>query len=134
MAEDRVTAQEAIDIATGKAAKRRRKAAAAAQPSGPAGASVLGAGERTMRMPDGSIVKIVGGGAVRPLPRNVKRPAGTRVLLERSPGRLDLEIPPEGLSGNSVGTGVFAVAWNAFVAVSMPQLAWRAGLLTLLLF
>ena len=116
VAEDRLSAQEAIDIATGKAAKRRSKAAARA--SSALGAAGAGAGERTMRMPDGSIVKVVGGGAVRPLPRGVKKPAGTRVVLDRSPGRLDLEIPPEGLSGNSVGTGVFAVAWNAFVAVS----------------
>jgi hypothetical protein len=74
--------------------------------------------KRTVTLPDGSVVEIAGSGAAgRPLPRNVKRPAGTRVVLDRTAGRLDLEIPPEGISGNSVGTGVFAVTWNAFVAV-----------------
>jgi hypothetical protein len=46
----------------------------------------------------------------------VRKPAGTRVVLDRSAARLDIDIPPEGLSGSSLGTGLFAVAWNAFVA------------------
>ena len=74
-------------------------------------------------MPDGSVVNVVGGGGVaRPLARGVKKPAGTRVQLERSGGRLDIEIPPEGFTGSSFGTGLFAIAWNAFVAVSQPCL------------
>lgn len=115
VSEDRLTAQEAIDIATGKAAKRRKKAAA--RSASAATAAGAAAGERIVTMPDGSVVKIMGpGAAARPLPRNVKKPAGTRVQLSRSGGRLDVEIPPEGLNGGSVGTGLFAVAWNAFVA------------------
>ena len=122
LAEDRLTAQEAIDVATGRAAKRRKRAAAQQQQSSSssqqqqqqAGASLA----RTMTMPDGSVVRVMGpAGAVRPLPRGVRKPAGTRVLLDRSAGRLDVEIPPEGLSGGSVGTGLFAIVWNAFVAV-----------------
>jgi hypothetical protein len=115
LAEDRLTAQEAIDIATGKAAKRRKRAASGGVvPSAVAASAPV----RTMRMPDGSVVRIMGAGdAARPLLRNVKKPAGTRVVLERSPGRLDIEIPPEGLNSGSLGTGIFAVAWNAFVAV-----------------
>lgn len=38
------------------------------------------------------------------------------MILEKSPGRLDIEIPPEGVNSSSIGTGLFAVAWNAFVA------------------
>jgi hypothetical protein len=38
------------------------------------------------------------------------------VQLSASAGKLDIEIPPEGLSGGSIGTGLFALAWNAFVA------------------
>lgn len=119
LAEDRLTAQEAIDIATGKAAKRRRQASAASSKAVPAAG-----GERTMTMPDGSIVRIMGPGAVaRPLLRDVRKPAGTRVQLEKSANRLDIEIPPEGLSSGSVGTGLFAVAWNAFVAVRAGSIA-----------
>ncbi|KIZ02988.1 serine/threonine protein kinase, partial [Monoraphidium neglectum] len=114
-AEDRVTAQEAIDIATGKAARRRMTATIGRESMAQNAASV--GVKRTVTLPDGSVVEIMGSGAAgRPLPRNVKRPTGTRVVLDRTAGRLDLEIPPEGISGNSVGTGVFAVAWNAFVA------------------
>jgi hypothetical protein len=119
VAEDRLTAQEAIDVATGKAARRRKSAAASAAAARPAESQAV----RTMRMPDGSVVRMMGqGGAARPLMRGVKKPAGTRVQLERSGARLDIEIPPEGLNGGSVGTGLFAVAWNAFVAVS--QVGW----------
>jgi len=113
VAEDRLTAQEAIDIATGKAAKRRKSAVSAAA------ASQGSAAQRTVQMSDGSVVRVMGGGgAARPMMMGVKKPAGTRVQLERSTNRLDIEIPPEGLNGGSVGTGLFAVAWNAFVAVS----------------
>lgn len=120
VAEDRVSAQEAIDVATGKAAKRRKQAARAGGGSNALGAPAL---QRTVTLPDGSVVSMVGGGGVaRPLARGARKPAGTRVQVQRGSGRLDVEIPPEGLSGNSVGTGLFAVAWNAFVAVrEAPQ-------------
>lgn len=48
--------------------------------------------------------------------RPVRKPAGSRVQLDRTAGKLDIDIPPEGLSGANVGTGLFALAWNAFVA------------------
>ncbi|KAI8466261.1 MAG: kinase-like domain-containing protein [Monoraphidium minutum] len=117
VAEDRMAAQEAIDIATGKAAKRRRRAAEQGAAAGGRAGAAGGGGQRMVTLADGSVVQVTGpGGAGRPLPRGVRKPAGTRILLDRAPGRLDVEIPPEGLSGNSMGTGVFAVAWNAFVA------------------
>jgi len=55
----------------------------------------------------------------------VRKPAGSRVSLESSGGKLDIDIPPQRLSSSNVGTGLFALAWNAFVAF------WtvRAGLL-----
>jgi hypothetical protein len=46
----------------------------------------------------------------------VRKPAGSRVQLTATGGKLDIDIPPEGLSTNNIGTGIFAVAWNAFVA------------------
>ena len=46
----------------------------------------------------------------------VRKPAGSRVQLSAAGGKLDIDIPPEGLSSNNIGTGLFAVAWNAFVA------------------
>lgn len=41
-------------------------------------------------------------------------PAGTKCALKRTPGRLLIEMPPAGLKGENVGTGLFAVAWNSF--------------------
>lgn len=39
------------------------------------------------------------------------------MILDRSPSRLDVIIPPKGLTMDTGFTGAFAVAWNAFVAV-----------------
>lgn len=41
-------------------------------------------------------------------------PAGTKCVLKRTPGSLRIEMPPAGLKGENVGTGLFAVAWNSF--------------------
>jgi uncharacterized protein YdbL (DUF1318 family) len=55
LAEDRLTPQEAIDVATGKAAKRRKKAAAAAAQQSSA---VAAAGQSGMvRLRDGSLYR-----------------------------------------------------------------------------
>jgi len=53
----------------------------------------------------------------------VKRPKGTRVVVERTPGRLVIIAPPGGLNAGSASIGFFAIFWNAFVAV------WTAGAL-----
>lgn len=131
VAEDRASAQEAIDVATGRAAQRRKRAAAAA-PSQQSKQQQQQQEGRMVRMPDGSVVRVMGAGGAamaRPLPRSVRKPAGTRVVIDRSAGRLDVEIPPDGLSGNSVGTGIFALVWNAFVAVSVCVclICWGRG-------
>ncbi|GJP36651.1 hypothetical protein CLOM_g21135 [Closterium sp. NIES-68] len=54
------------------------------------------------------------------------RPAGTQVVLERTEGGkvLVVHIPPAGLTREAVGTGGFAIAWNAFIAF------WTASALT----
>jgi hypothetical protein len=46
----------------------------------------------------------------------VRKPAGSRVVLENTAGKLDIDIPPQGLGSSNIGTGLFALAWNAFVA------------------
>lgn len=46
----------------------------------------------------------------------VRKPAGSRVQVSSTSGKLDIDIPPEGLSGSNIGTGLFALAWNGFVA------------------
>lgn len=53
----------------------------------------------------------------------MRKPAGTRVVLKRSAAKLDIEVPPQGMTGGTLATGGFAVAWNAFIAV------WTAGAL-----
>ncbi|CAI5976098.1 unnamed protein product [Closterium sp. NIES-64] len=54
------------------------------------------------------------------------RPAGTQVVLERTEeGKfLVVHIPPAGLTREAMGTGGFAIAWNAFIAF------WTATALT----
>jgi len=47
----------------------------------------------------------------------VRRPAGTQVNLRRSGNKLEVLIPANGLTQETVETGAFTVAWNAFVAV-----------------
>eukprot|EP00961_Rhodomonas_salina_P077455 1038955-Rhodomonas_salina.1 len=44
-----------------------------------------------------------------------RRPAGTKIKLTVTPSRLEIVLPNEGLSGNTLGVGGFTVAWNAVV-------------------
>lgn len=46
----------------------------------------------------------------------VRKPAGSRVVLDKSGSKLDIDVPPQGLGSSTIGTGLFALAWNAFVA------------------
>eukprot|EP01018_Ginkgo_biloba_P007894 Gb_26548 [translate_table: standard] len=46
----------------------------------------------------------------------IRQPAGTKVVLTRTPSELKIRIPPGGLTAETVGTGSFALAWNAFIA------------------
>lgn len=96
VAEDRLTAEQAIDLLSGRAlhtrpvpSKVRSQASGAAVDTAPA-----------------------------------RKPAGTRVILERIPNRLDVTIPPKGLLNlEAASSAGFAVVWNAFV------LAWTVGAL-----
>jgi hypothetical protein len=56
----------------------------------------------------------------------VRRPAGSRVVLESSGGRLDIDIPPQPLGSANIGTGLFALAWNAFVAFWTVRHCWKS--------
>ncbi|KAL6757530.1 kinase-like domain-containing protein [Haematococcus lacustris] len=96
VAEDRLTAEQAIDLLDGRAlytrpvpSKVRSQASGVALDTAPA-----------------------------------RKPAGTRVILERIPNRLDVTIPPKGLLNlEAASSAGFAVVWNAFV------LAWTVGAL-----
>jgi hypothetical protein len=46
----------------------------------------------------------------------VRKPAGSRIVVDSSGSKLDIDIPPNGLGSSNIGTGLFALAWNAFVA------------------
>lgn len=52
------------------------------------------------------------------------KPAGSRIILEASTDSIVMESPRDGLSGSTLSTGAFALAWNAFVAF------WTVGALT----
>lgn len=117
-AEDRLSPADALATAEGRRPPVRRGAARLAQrqdqdqdarlaPSGaaPDGPWVTTTTEGTFQVPS-------------PLPsvRWARKPAGSRVVINRTAGRLEVDIPPAGLTANTIGTGAFAVAWNAFVA------------------
>jgi hypothetical protein len=129
--EDRMTAAEALEVAGGGAKQGRRRRERRGSQRGDDGPAGGARDQMVVRMPDGSLLPVtsVPAGGMRrgaavttsdrdggPLARGARRPAGTRVRLERTAGRLDLEIPPEGLSGQAAGAGLFALAWNGFVA------------------
>jgi len=132
--EDRMTAAEALEVASpspppsrSRAQRRRSGRGQQQQQQQSQSSSQRRQAEpeqMMVRLPDGSLLPVTavsqrrtaGGGDGGSLARGARRPAGTRVRLERTGGRLDLEIPPEGLGGQSVGTGLFALAWNGFVA------------------
>lgn len=90
--EDRLTAAEAVELLTARTDARGQRSRMERRSSSE-GASTIPARPGTLR-----------------------RPAGTRVQLTRTPNRLEIEIPPEGVNSNSLGVGAFALAWNAFVA------------------
>jgi serine/threonine protein kinase len=73
---------------------------------------------------------LVSGGSSRPS-RRIRKPSGTRVVVERfGSTKLVVAIPPAGVTGESASVGGFAVAWNAFVAFwTASALASGGGLL-----
>lgn len=46
----------------------------------------------------------------------IRRPAGTQVKLSRSSTKLEVTIPANGFTQETIESGAFTVAWNAFVA------------------
>jgi hypothetical protein len=46
-----------------------------------------------------------------------RRPAGTRVHLQKSQTQLFMEIPPTGFRGETLGIGLFALFWNGGILV-----------------
>jgi len=46
-----------------------------------------------------------------------RRPAGTRVQLQKSRTTLSMEIPPTGFRGETLGIGLFALFWNGGILV-----------------
>ncbi|KAG2424567.1 hypothetical protein HXX76_014447 [Chlamydomonas incerta] len=118
LAEDRLTAAEARLLLAGKPLDRAGRASS--------GFARKRAAQRAPMPPPASIqeayMQQVMGNAMRP-PAPVSKPAGTRVELERTRTRLDIVIPPRGFTADTAFTGVFAVAWNAFVAF------WTVGAL-----
>eukprot|EP00250_Pteridium_aquilinum_P028229 c3680_g1_i1 orf=69-1712(+) len=47
--------------------------------------------------------------------RRARQPSGTKVVLKRTASCLRISIPPIGLTADAVGSGTFALAWNAFL-------------------
>ncbi|KAL4458937.1 hypothetical protein ABPG75_013802 [Micractinium tetrahymenae] len=60
---------------------------------------------------------------------NRRRPAGSRITVKKRGPRLEIDIPPSGLSSDSVATGAFAIAWNSFVAFWTISAVAGGGLL-----
>ncbi|GAB4823289.1 hypothetical protein N2152v2_010335 [Parachlorella kessleri] len=58
-----------------------------------------------------------------------RKPAGSRVVVTQQGPRLEIEIPPAGLTGSSISIGAFALVWNAFVAFWTVSALAGGGLL-----
>lgn len=63
----------------------------------------------------GSELAVAGTGNMMTGSGTARRPAGTKIKLTVTPSRLEIVLPNEGLSGNTLGVGGFTVAWNAVV-------------------
>ncbi|PRW59623.1 serine threonine kinase [Chlorella sorokiniana] len=99
--EDRMPAEEAAAILSGKPR--------------PARAAQQGAAEPYYSSPETAI--------------NRRRPAGSKIVVKKRGPRLEIDIPPSGLTGDSVATGAFAIAWNSFVAFWTISAVAGGGLL-----
>lgn len=94
-------------------------------PSPPAAPGALADALGTFGVPP-----LVSGSSSRPS-RRIRKPSGTRVVVERfGSTKLVVAIPPAGVTGEAASIGGFAVAWNAFVAFwTASALASGGGLL-----
>jgi hypothetical protein len=73
---------------------------------------------------------VLPGGAALPAARPqqqglqpLRKPKGSRAVVSSAPGRFEVDIPPQGLTGSTLATGSFALVWNGFVV------AWTASAL-----
>jgi serine/threonine protein kinase len=129
--EDRLSAEEALNIISGKGF---RKTSAAGGVTGGM-SSIGGARKRSGGSVGGSIFRNSNSASLQqgsrgrespafldPRPSSgstglsLRKPPGSRIQVKKKGPRLEIEIPPAKFDGNSAATGAFAVAWNAFVA------------------
>jgi len=140
--EDRLTAEEALNILAGKGSQKTPAAASAAKiRGGRSGRRSNGNGRDTRRSGGavgGSVFRNSIGATnntpslqqsrresptfLEPRPSsggpgsNLRKPPGSRIEVKKKGPRLEIDIPPARFDGNTAATGGFAIAWNAFVA------------------
>jgi serine/threonine protein kinase len=51
----------------------------------------------------------------------IQKPAGSRVILQKSPEQIQIILPPEGFTPKLIMLGAFAIGWNSFLLV------WTGG-------
>lgn len=128
--EDRLTADEAMGLLTGKsrAATRQNNSAALARGTsssqgnkgrGVRGSVFRGRTERGTELQEFRELSTVpaffeprrsGPGSA------LRKPPGSRIQVSKKGQKLIIDIPPAKFDGSTAATGSFAVAWNAFVA------------------
>ena len=124
--EDRyANARDALAALKSTSKKTSPAARALDAPSPPAAPGALADALGTFGVPP-----LVSGSSSRPS-RRIRKPSGTRVVVERfGSTKLVVAIPPAGVTGEAASVGGFAVAWNAFVAFwTASALASGGGLL-----
>jgi hypothetical protein len=108
-----VRSLQAIDILDGKAVQLASERTSAT------------AGIATRRSAKGGLPFVAQQSMIQPWRQGpTAKPAGSRIILEASTDSIVMESPKDGLSGSTLSTGAFAVAWNSFVAF------WTVGALT----
>jgi hypothetical protein len=128
--EDRLTAEEALNVITGKGFRKSANAARGGVNGGG------GARKRSGGAVGGSIFRNSNGGNnnysssnsrespafIEPRQSSgntglsLRKPPGSRIQVKKKGPRLEIDIPPARFDGNTAATGGFAIAWNAFVA------------------
>ena len=123
--EDRLTADEALGLLTGKGRTTIPRTTAMAQSSSDRSStmgggrairgSVFGGRDRipeVQELPQPAFLELrrSGPGSV------LRKPPGSRIQVAKKGPKLIIDIPPAKFDGSSAATGSFAIAWNAFVA------------------
>jgi len=131
VAEDRLSAEEALGVVRGDDSYRRgRMSSSSANSRQVEGRRRRSTGEITgsrfsqpqQQQQQQPGLTAIAGNSNKVVPR--RQPVGSNITIQKKGRLLTIDIPPAGIGGTDMATGAFAIAWNAFVAI------WTVGAFT----